>query len=122
MLQGNFFTITTIETEISSAKAVIQINPSHEIFVGHFPGTPVVPGVCMMQMVKEILEDVLGKDIQLIKADHIKFLTVINPLQTSTVQLDLKYTITDAGDAITVASLLDDKVVYFKFKGLFRVV
>ncbi|HXB45588.1 MAG TPA: hypothetical protein VNV85_16090 [Puia sp.] len=120
MLQGNFFTITSIETDTSAAKAVIRINPEHEIFVGHFPGTPVVPGVCMMQIVKEILEDVLAINIKLIKADHIKFLTVINPLQTSTVQLDLKYTITESGDVITVASLLDDKAVYFKFKGLFR--
>jgi|ERR1022692_1041846 3-hydroxyacyl-[acyl-carrier-protein] dehydratase len=122
MLQGNFFTITAIQTEISSAKAVLKINPAHEIFAGHFPGTPVVPGVCMMQIVKEILEDVLAKDINLIKADHVKFLTVINPQKISSVQLDLKYTITDSQDIITMASLYNDGVVYFKFKGLFRAV
>jgi hypothetical protein len=70
--------------------------------------------------VKEVLEDILVKDIQLIKADHIKFLTVINPEQTSNVQLDLKYTVTDNGDTITVASLFNEGVIYFKFKGLFR--
>ena len=122
MLQGNFFTITAIQTEISSAKAVLKINPAHEIFAGHFPGTPVVPGVCMMQIVKEILEDVLAKDINLIKADHVKFLTVINPQKISSVQLDLKYTIRDTQDIITMASLYNDGVVYFKFKGVFRAV
>ena len=104
MLQGNFFNITAIQTEIGSAKAVIEINPAHEIFAGHFPGTPVVPGVCMMQIVKEILEDLLAKDIRLIKADHIKFLTVINPQHTISVQFDLKYTYSKSLDITSAAS------------------
>lgn len=120
MLQGNFFTIGSIAQEDNAAKAVIEINPAHEIFIGHFPGTPVVPGVCMMQIVKEIVEDILSKDIRLIKAEHIKFLSVINPKQTSSVQFDLKYTITDGRDIISIASLYNEGVVYFKFKGLFR--
>jgi len=122
MLQGNFFKLTSITHEVNGAKAVIEINPAHEIFNGHFPGTPVVPGVCMMQIVKEIAEDILVKDLKLIKADHAKFLTVINPLQTGSVKLDLKYTITGGGNIITVASLFNDGVVYFKFKGLFSAI
>ena len=120
MLQGNFFTLSSILQEANAAQAVLAINPEHEIFGGHFPGTPVVPGVCMMQIVKEVLEDILAIDIKLIKAEHVKFLTVINPQQTNSIQLDLKYTITDNGYANTVASLFNDDITYFKFKGLFR--
>jgi 3-hydroxyacyl-[acyl-carrier-protein] dehydratase len=120
MLQGNFFTIASIKTETQSAKAVLEINAAHEIFNGHFPGTPVVPGVCMMQMVKEILEDILAGETRMIKAEHIKFLNVINPQQTSSVNLDLKYSITDNKHASVIASLFNDEIVYFKFKGVFK--
>jgi 3-hydroxyacyl-[acyl-carrier-protein] dehydratase len=119
MLQGNFFTVTHIQVGPDSIKAGLEINPSHEIFKGHFPGTPVVPGVCMMQMVKEIIEDMVGKEIRLLRADHMKFLAVINPEVKKTIQLDAKYSITEEKKISVVASLLDSGVIYFKFKGLF---
>ncbi|MBS1934927.1 MAG: hydroxymyristoyl-ACP dehydratase, partial [Bacteroidetes bacterium] len=59
MLQGNFFTITSIAHENISVKAVLELNPAHDIFKGHFPETPVVPGVCMLQMLKEVMENIL---------------------------------------------------------------
>ena len=74
----------------------------------------------MMQIVKEVMEDILAIETRLIKAEHIKFLNVINPQQISSVQLDLKFTITDSGIANTIATLFNGDVVYFKFKGLFK--
>ncbi len=120
MLQGNFFTITSIHQEESSVKASLELNHEHKIFEGHFPQTPVVPGVCMMQMVKEIFEDVIGKETKIINAGHIKFLTIINPQITKTVQLDLKYVIEENKKINIVASLFNEGVVYFKFKGLLK--
>jgi 3-hydroxyacyl-[acyl-carrier-protein] dehydratase len=120
MLQGNFFSITAIQADTGSAKAVLEINPGHRIFDGHFPGIPVVPGVCMMQMVKEIMEDVIGKEIKLERGDHMKFLTVINPVENKMVQLDLKYTLLESKRVSVIASLFNNEVIYFKFKGLFR--
>ena len=118
MLQGNFFTITDIKVEGESIKSVLEINAAHEIFNGHFPGTPVVPGVCMMQMVKEVLENVIGKETKLVRADHMKFLTVINPNENKMIQLDAKYTIAEDKKISMVASLFNNATIYFKFKGL----
>jgi len=120
MLQGNFYNIKSIEVETGSGKASIGLNHEHEIFKGHFPETPVVPGVCMMQMVKEVLEDLLAKKTNLIRADHMKFLSVINPELTNSIEMQLQYTIADDGDVFTTASLFNDGVIYFKFKGILR--
>ena len=120
MLQGNFFTVISIQTETASVKAVLEINAAHRIFDGHFPGIPVVPGVCMMQMVKEIVEDVFGRDTKLVKAEHMKFLTVINPQENKTIRLDLSYSTPEKGKIIVVATLFNDDITYFKFKGLFH--
>ena len=55
MLINNFYKIKNIE---AGEKYVVNIemNPAHEIYNGHFPGMPVVPGVCLTQMVKETVE------------------------------------------------------------------
>jgi len=71
MLKDDFFYIQSVNDEQGVISAMLEINPSHKIFQGHFPGQPVVPGVCMMEMVKEITEMVTGKEMFLQKADNI---------------------------------------------------
>jgi len=59
--------------------AHIRIDPEHEIFKGHFPGKPVMPGVCMIQIIKELTERALGKELFLSVASNVKFMAIINP-------------------------------------------
>jgi 3-hydroxyacyl-[acyl-carrier-protein] dehydratase len=121
MLQGNFFTINHIRQDENSVKASLELNPGHKIFEGHFPQTPVVPGVCMMQMVKEVFEDVADRETRIVSAAHMKFLTVINPQQTKMIQLDMKFTARENKEIEILALLFNEGVVYFKFKGLLKV-
>lgn len=118
MLLNNFFTISSIETADQDIKAGLVINAGHKIFEGHFPGQPVVPGVCMMQMVKEIIEQVTARQTQLVKAQEMKFLAIINPQQNNSIQASLKYTVQENNIAVT-ANLFKDELIHFKFKGQF---
>ncbi|HLT52134.1 MAG TPA: hypothetical protein VKZ93_09250 [Arenibacter sp.] len=59
--------------------AHIRIDPEHEVFKGHFPGKPVMPGVCMIQIIKELTERALGKELFLSVASNVKFMAIINP-------------------------------------------
>lgn len=118
MLLGNFFTISNIATAGFEVNATLLINTSHKIFDGHFPGQPVVPGVCMMQMMKEIMEQVTGKKMDLIKSSEMKFLAIINPLENNHIQATLKYAPDENGKLIVSATLFKDQLTYFKFKGL----
>lgn len=119
MLAGNFFTISNIETAGFEVKARLIINASHKIFDGHFPGQPVVPGVCMMQMVKEIMEQVTGKKTDLIKSSEMKFLAIIDPSQNNNISATVKYTLDDNQNMVVSATLFKDELIHFKFKGLF---
>ena len=119
MLLGNFFTISNIEITGFDVKATLLINAAHKIFDGHFPGQPVVPGVCMMQMVKEILEQVTEKKTDLIKSSEMKFLAIINPSQNNNISTTLKYTIDDNQNMVVIAVLFKDELIHFKFKGIF---
>ncbi len=117
MFLGDFFTINNLQSSAPDVSAEIVINAQHKIFDGHFPGQPVVPGVCMMQMVKEIMEHVTGRKTILSKAHEMKFLVVIDPSQNNIIQATLKYTQEDDGKMNITATLLHEQTTHFKFKG-----
>jgi 3-hydroxyacyl-[acyl-carrier-protein] dehydratase len=114
----DLFSIKNIAHQDGIILAVLNINPNSEILKGHFPGHPVIPGACMLQTLKEVLESALQKNIILKKADSLKFMRIIDPENTETVLLDIVYKVD--GDAIsTTAKLSTDEVICFKFQGSF---
>jgi 3-hydroxyacyl-[acyl-carrier-protein] dehydratase len=119
ILLNGFFTINDTVKSQTEIWAELFINADHKIFEGHFPNQPVVPGVCMMQMIKEILEQVIGKETNLVQAADMKFLAVINPLENNLIHASIKYAANETGAINVVASLFKDELVHFKFKGQF---
>ena len=119
MLEGDFFHIRMLQTSDNTVTATLELNAAHAIFEGHFPGQPVVPGVCMMQMVKEVTERVLGRETRLVIADQLKFLALLVPADNSTLLMKLILTPRDEGETKVEAQLLRHSTCCFKFKGLF---
>jgi 3-hydroxyacyl-[acyl-carrier-protein] dehydratase len=116
---NDLFSIDKITHEDGAISAVLGINADSEILKGHFPGQPIVPGACMLQVVKDVLESALGYTLRLSKAGHLKFMIMIDPGKTLTVQLDIAYKKVDDGDISATAKLSNADVVYFKFQGSF---
>ena len=96
MLLNDFYTIETagIESQAPVAagtRAVLVLNATHPIFAGHFPGQPVVPGACQLQIVQELLSHVLASEYRLLQANQLKFLTPIDPRQHPRIEATLRY-------------------------------
>ncbi len=121
MLQGNFFEINNLEVIGFDVKAELTINVAHKIFEGHFPGQPVVPGVCIMQMVIEIMEKVLAKKTNLVSSSEIKFLAIINPVENNIISAALKYAVEENGNINVTATLFKDELVHFKMKAVLEI-
>ena len=119
MLQGDFFHVTSLDSADHTTRAILEIDPAHVIFKGHFPGQPVVPGVCMMQMVKEITEAVLGRETRLVKAEQLKFLALLIPAESRQLRMELKLSTRENGETGVDAQLLNESTLFFKFKGSF---
>jgi 3-hydroxyacyl-[acyl-carrier-protein] dehydratase len=116
MLLDDFFYIQKLENADGTLKANISINKLHKIFEGHFPAIPIVPGVCMMQMIKEIMEQQLKYKLILQQGDNIKFLSVINPTEHSEVQADIQYQSETDGSVKINATLFAGNITFFKIK------
>ena len=94
LLLNSFFTIADIVQQDEKTRVSVEINPQHPIFEVHFPDNPVVPGVCLIQMIRETLETIHQKKFRLTKADEIKFMNMVipslNPKLTLEIQPRLK--------------------------------
>ena len=119
ILLDDFYTIKNLTKVDSAVNAELELNASHKIYEGHFPGQPVTPGVCMMQMVKEIIETVLQRETRLVRASEMKFLLMIIPGENNIINAQIKYSIDENEGIHVIAALLKDNTTYFKFKGLF---
>lgn len=82
MLLHTFFDILNVQTADHAARFAIQLNPEHPIFMGHFPGCPIAPGVCVTQMAIDLFSHHLNQKYTLHKARGIKFLNIIRPNET----------------------------------------
>ena len=119
MLLNRFYTIDSIVSANDQIKALLVIDRSHDILKGHFPGQPVVPGVCMMHMVREVVEVDKKRKFRIAEADQMKFLSVIDPTQNNRIEASIDVQAKENALAIT-ASLSAGAVTYFKFKAILQ--
>ena len=118
MLKDSLFEVVSIITGDGIITAAVDLDADNPIFNGHFPGRPVLPGACMVQLVKEVLEEALGKSIRLQKADNLKFLSLIDPNQNNSLALTINHIHENESIKVT-ATLIAAEVVCFKLQGVF---
>ena len=95
MLLDNFYTILSSESSDSTIWTIqVKLNPGHPVYQGHFPGHPVVPGVCLLQLIKECVEDIRQ---QVTQVSSCKFLSAINPIETPHISVALTFKETEEG-------------------------
>lgn len=121
MLLKDFYTVNEIAVADQSATAKITINKEHKVFKGHFPGNPVTPGVCMMQIIKELTEEIVGEKLFMESCSNVKFMAIINPELTPVLHLDLSISKDDNLVKVKNATKFNDTVA-LKLSSVFKVV
>ena len=79
MLFKDLYTVEKVDENDNSIFATIRFNANHEIFNGHFPKQPVVPGVIQIQVIKELLEANLNTKLFMNNIIQIKYISPIVP-------------------------------------------
>ena len=65
--------------------ATVRLLPESTVYRGHFPGYPITPGVCMVQIALELIGEMAyqvghdGKGVRLVAAKNIKFTSPVFP-------------------------------------------
>ena len=88
-LNGDFFRIESRMEGLPQGQSGFNIilNPDHLIYKAHFPGQPVTPGVCILQMIQEILSEQEGMPLFIRKIKNVKFTNMISPLSDGSISV-----------------------------------
>lgn len=79
MLITDYYTIKNVKQEEDRTIYDISLNPACSVYAGHFPGEPVAPGVCNIQMIKECAELIVGKPLFLGYIQSCRLTTLMSP-------------------------------------------
>lgn len=82
------------------------------VYAAHFPGMPVTPGVCIMQIVKELAEKLFSCRLDVRKVKNIKFLSLLTPEACPVVKFDKLQKCEDGTLAVQARLLGDSETVY----------
>ena len=78
-LINDFYHIVSTESADGNYVCKVRLNADHDFYRVHFPGNPVTPGVCLVQMATEMLEQKYNRRFLLSKAVNIKFKQLVAP-------------------------------------------
>jgi 3-hydroxyacyl-[acyl-carrier-protein] dehydratase len=121
MLIEGLYTVQSLDQNEQEVNAQVKLHADHDVFKGHFPGNPIMPGVCMIQMIKEITEKVTEKALFLSVATNVKFMAKINPEENEVIDLSLK--ISQDDDIIKVKNITSyGHTVALKLSTTFKII
>ncbi|EAP87857.1 3-hydroxyacyl-ACP dehydratase [Croceibacter atlanticus] len=104
MLIEGLYTTDHFSFEDNTVNASITLNNDHDIFKGHFPGNPILPGVCSIQIIKELTEKALDRSLFLSVSSNVKFLETVNP--EANPKLVLSIAISEVEEVIKVKAII----------------
>ena len=89
ILKNSLYTIEGQQSQEGTVSYDIRLHSDHFIYQAHFPGEPITPGVCVVQIAKELLEEHLQR-----------LLAVVSPLEHPQVRYTFRQ-IQDTPEAVT---------------------
>jgi len=114
----NFYSVTPIVSKDSFDFTFgILLNREHRIYAGHFPQQPVVPGVCMILMIRELAEKALSSNLMFSDISNIKFLSLVNPSINNELMVKLALGSTEKGFYSVKASIEFADRVFLSLRG-----
>ena len=90
MLQGILYETIAVDT----AGATVRLLPESPVYRGHFPGYPITPGVCLVEIALELIAEMAGQaghdgKVRLVGAKNIKFTSPIIPDEGTELRFNL---------------------------------
>lgn len=113
-LRTNLFTIKQDTSHENQHEFALQLNAEHLIYKAHFPGKPIMPGVCIVQIAKELAEEMVGRQLDVISVKNAKFLAVINPEKNPEVTYVVEVLMVTEDEVVFSALVKNEKTSFAK--------
>lgn len=110
MLENTFYKSTSFQFENGMIHSEVELQKEHPIFKGHFPNNPVTPGVCMLQIIKELVQKATHTHLFLQQCSQVKFMALINPETHPLLKIEIQVTEEAGGFKIKCNTRFDNTV------------
>lgn len=119
LLKDRFFQVLH-EEKVNSNEAVYlcELKADCDVYTGHFPGKPVSPGVCNIEMIRECAEMLVGQDLLIDTIKQCRLTAVASPAVCPKVDVRVMVARVEGTDSYNiVASIADASTSYMEMKG-----
>jgi len=98
----HYYTVLS-QSALPAAEAVfgVQLCSDSDVYRGHFPGQPIAPGVCNVEMIRELASLMAGRELRFAEIRQCKFVGLIRPEGQ---ELTVRIALTDDRLTATVSS------------------
>lgn len=93
-----------------------EVDWAAAVFTGHFPGMPVVPGVCLLNLVKMCIKEETGVSYCLSAVNECKFLAPLTPSILKPLEVECELGLQDGDETAFSALLQVDGIKVMKLK------
>lgn len=100
----------------------LRLLPESVIFKAHFPGFPVLPGVCMVRVVTELAEKILCCRLSLSEMRNVKFLGVVSPVDTPEVDFTFDHLQISGHEVAAKGTVSNNGTVFSKFSLKYNII
>jgi 3-hydroxyacyl-[acyl-carrier-protein] dehydratase len=117
LFEGNLYTIINMEGSGEILNVSVMIMRDHPVFDGHFPGNPILPGVCTLQIAGELLSKYLDQKLMLVKSDNIKFMSLVIPTENTILNFEISIGNKEENILAVKSTVISKDVEVLKMKG-----
>jgi len=116
LFENKYYKILDAKVDGLDAVYRIALLPDCDVYRGHFPGNPVSPGVCNIEIIKECAMLLTGKRLLIGTIKQCRLTAVASPALCPEVDVILSLLPTDKGFTVT-ARIADAERTYMEYKG-----
>lgn len=121
LLKNKYFRLGGFDLGNTTAHYHVYLLPGCDVYRGHFPGNPVSPGVCNIEMIVECFNTMVDEYHRLVSIDRCRLTAVASPTISPELDIYMEWTYSDDGKYRYLnATIKDDKRQYMDFKGTLK--
>lgn len=116
-LNEGYYDTRDLAVKEGQLETKIRFNPAHPLFAGHFPGRPVVPGVCVFEIIREVLREATGMQASVQSIASVKYMRPLLPDGLFSHSLHLSWDPASGQQLSTDADIRSGDTVCVKIRG-----
>lgn len=87
-------------------QTIIKLDKENIIFRVHFEGNPILPGACMIEICRELIERKKNRKLNIKNIKNVKFLQLISPEEFSEIVFDIN--MSESENELNVKVIIED--------------